>query len=87
MSKVPCIVDGCTCTAEISQGKRRLILKCPECGPLNFQTLAGQKTLKAWLEKHCPDEFQNSPDSTTAETEPAPPKKARKSLFPFGVRG
>lgn len=83
---VPCITQGCKCTAEITQGKRRKTLKCPECGPLNFQTKKGQETLSAWIEKHGPTKVQNSPDNSTATEQQQESEPVQKKRRAFGFR-
>gem|GEM_PF-3346016 len=70
-AKIKCPSTFCIRDAVVTKGKRRLTVKCPNCGPLNFQTNTGQAALKKYMvERGVSIGGENTDKSTDKPTPP-----------------
>jgi hypothetical protein len=92
---VHCITSSCKEIATVTTGKNRLNFRCPSCGPLNFQTKAGQITIANWVKSHSIDDENAEPLESPSASELAragkskekPTKKPRKLALSLNLLG
>ena len=77
--KIKCPSTFCLRDATISKGKRRLTIKCPNCGPLNFQTKTGQESLKKYMLERGVSFTDKSSESEAGRVSETPTKQGGSS--------